>query len=88
VGHYTRLAVVAFRVFGLIILFYAVPITLIGVVRVANGTALRDRNPEPGTMVAWAAYTLAGLLFVVLARPLGRFAARGLDAPEPSAPAA
>lgn len=87
-GHYTKLAVLALRSFGLVILVYAVPIVLYGMVRIANGSAVTERNPDRSTFLGWLIYALAGVLLLVLAKPLGRFVARGLDAPELDSPAA
>jgi hypothetical protein len=87
-GHYTKLAILAFRVFGLIVLSYAIPILLYGVVRVANGSAVAARNPDESTFLGWLIYGLAGLLLLLLAKPLGRIAARGFDVPASASPAA
>jgi hypothetical protein len=89
-GHYTKLGVLAMRSFGLMILFYAVPIILLGIVRVATGarTASDGATRSESALFAWMAYGLAGLLLLLLAHPLARIAARGLDEPESPAPAA
>jgi hypothetical protein len=89
-GHYSKLAVLAVRSMGLVIVLYSVPIILFGIVRVASGagTASDGGTSSASALFAWIAYGFAGLLLLALARPLGRIAARGLDAPAPAAPAA
>ena len=78
-GHYTKLAILAFRVFGLTILLYAVPILLLGIVRILDGSAVAEGSPDRGTFFAWLVYAIAGALMFGLARRFGRLAARGLD---------
>ena len=77
-GHYTRLATLAFRVFGFLILFYAVPIVLFSLVTVVTARTPAEQPPRT-TVLAWAVYALAGGLLLTFARPLGRIAARGLE---------
>jgi hypothetical protein len=79
-GHYSKLGILVMRSLGLMILAYVLPIILFGIVRVAAG----GRTPSGGTTGASAlsgvlAYGLAGVLLLLLARPLARIAARGLD---------
>ncbi|HEX6052055.1 MAG TPA: hypothetical protein VFZ21_22455 [Gemmatimonadaceae bacterium] len=88
-GHYTKLSVLVMRSLGLMILAYALPVVLFGIVRVAAG----GRTPSDGVTGAsalsgWMAYGLAGVLLILLARPLARIAARGLDEGEIRSPAA
>ena len=78
-GHYTRLATLAFRVFGLMIVLYAVPLVLFSLVMVVTAGA-PSQQPPPGTVIAWALYALVGVVLLTMARPLARMAARGLDA--------
>ena len=79
-GHYTKLAVLLMRSAGLMILLYAVPIVIWGIVRIAfGGTMTAEGMNSFGTFVAWSIYALAGLALLRLARPLARIAARGLD---------
>ncbi|MDB4906231.1 MAG: hypothetical protein JWO05_1015 [Gemmatimonadetes bacterium] len=88
-GHYTKLGVLVMRSMGLMILFYAVPIVLYGVARAAMvPTAAPDGSMW--ALLVWAVYALAGVLLLLLAQPLARIAARGLDQPTsvPSAPEA
>ncbi len=89
-GHYTKLAVLAMRSFGLIILLYAVPIILLGIVRMAAGarTASDGATSSESALFGWMVYGLAGLLLLLLAHPLGRIAARGLDDSPSRSPAA
>jgi hypothetical protein len=54
---------------------------LYGVVRIANGSAVAERNPDRSTFLGWVVYGLAGVLLLLLAKPLGHLAAGGLDAP-------
>jgi hypothetical protein len=62
---------------------YAVLIVLYGLVRIANGSAVTERNPDRSTLLGWLIYAMAGVLLLLLAKPLGRFAARRRDAPKP-----
>jgi hypothetical protein len=79
-GHYTKLAVLLMRSFGLIILLYAVPIVIWGLARLAfGGTMTSDGMNSFSAFVAWSIYALAGVALLRLARPLARIAARGLD---------
>ena len=82
-GHYGKLAVLGIRTFGLVILLYAVPMTLWGFFRVGMGVRVASdgRTSETSALLGWILYALAGLLLLLLARPLGRVAARGLDEP-------
>ena len=91
-GHYTKLGVLALRSFGLIILLYAVPIVIYGVLRMAFGAPEEPdtgRESEAlGALLQWMIYMFAGVLLVKLARPLARIAARGLDESGSGPPAA
>ena len=88
-GHYTKLGILGLRCFGLVILLYAVPIVVYGVLRLALlGPSLPDRSETLGGLLQWGIYAGAGILLVKLARPLGDIAARGLDDAAPGPPAA
>jgi hypothetical protein len=89
-GHYTKLGVLLMRSMGLIILFYAVPIVLYVVARVALGakTASDGATSSTSALFGWLAYAFAGGLLLLLAQPLARIAARGLDTPATAPPAA
>ena len=79
-GHYTKLAVVALRSLGLMILLYAIPILLLGALRhLAGATTASDGSSAGAALLGWLAYAFAGVVLLVLARPLARIAARGLD---------
>jgi len=79
-GHYTKLAVLLLRSAGLMILLYAVPIVLWGLIRIAFGGTMSGEGMNSfSTFVAWSIYALAGVALLRLARPLARIAARGLD---------
>ena len=80
-GHYGKLAVLGMRSFGLVILLYAGPMTVWGILRVGMGVRVASdgRTAEASALLAWLVYAVAGLLLLLLARPLGQFAARGLD---------
>jgi hypothetical protein len=88
--HYTKLAVLIMRSMGLIILLYAVPIVLYGVARVALGapTASDGTTSSSTALFGWLVYAMAGVLLLLLAQPLARIAARGLDVPASVPPAA
>jgi hypothetical protein len=81
--HYTRLAVLALRTMGIIVLLYATPMVAWGILRLGFGaTKASDGVTSSGSAFAgWLIYEFAGILMLLLARPLGRFAARGLDSP-------
>jgi hypothetical protein len=87
--HYTKLAVLAMRSMGLIILFYAVPMIAWGVLRAALGAtkAADGVTTTASATFAWMVYAGAGVLLILLAEPLGRFAARGLDGQTSGPPA-
>ena len=83
---YSKLAVLLFRTSGILILLYAVPMLLWGALKVAGGaTTASDGNTNLRSVIfAWGIYAVAGVLVLVLARPLGHVAARGLeDSPIP-----
>jgi hypothetical protein len=81
VDHYTKLAVVAFRSLGLMILLYAGPMLLLGILRhLAGATTASDGSKAGPAFIGWFVYGLTGVLLVLLAKPLARFAARGLGA--------
>ena len=85
-GHYTKLATLAFRVFGLSILLYAVPIILFSLVTVVTARSPAEQPPR-NTVLGWMVYALVGVVLLVCARPLGRLAARGLEQPQIDPPA-
>ena len=88
-GQYTKLAVLLLRTVGVMYLAYCVPVFIYTIVRVFSGaTTTSNGTPLPSAMTGWTLYGLAGLLQIVLARPLARFAARGLDAGAIAPPAA
>jgi len=79
VGHYSKLAVLAMRAFGVIILFYAIPMIAYGVLRLAVTTGKPGPPEQASALLGWVVYGIAGGALVLLAQPLGRFVARGLD---------
>jgi len=87
---YSKLAVLLFRTSGILILLYAAPMLLWGALKAAAGgtTASDGSTSLRGVMFAWGIYALAGILVLVLARPLGHVAARGLEDSPISPPAA
>ena len=89
-GHYTKLGVLVMRSLGLMILSYAIPIILWGILRVAAGarTASDGATSSSSALLGWMTYGLAGLLLLLLAHPLARIAARGLDEAGSTSPAA
>jgi hypothetical protein len=78
VSHYAKLATIAFRFFGVTILLYAVPYVLLSLVTVAM-TSDPAKQPPRNVVLAWMLYAVVGIVLVSFGRPLGRFAARGLD---------
>ena len=80
-SHYAKLGTVIMRSFGLLIMVYTVPVLVWGVLRIAGGatTASDGNTPIVAAMMGWLFYGLAGVLLYVLAKPLGRFAARGVE---------
>jgi hypothetical protein len=79
-GPYAKLGVLLIRSVALTMLTYASPIILWDVVR----TAVGGHTPPSGTtgantLAGLMADALAGILLLLLARPLARIAARGLD---------
>jgi len=81
VGHYAKLAVLALRSFALAILVYALPMCVWGILRVGMGVRVASdgQTPESSAVLGWLVYAFAGIVLLVLAKPLGRMAARGLD---------
>ena len=77
-GHYAKLATLAFRVFGLSIVLYAVPLVLFSFYVVAT-TRTPSEQPPRNTVIAWMLYALVGVVFLVMSRPLARMVTRGLD---------
>ena len=86
---YSKLAVLLFRTSGIMILLYATPMLLWGALKAAAGgtTASDGTTTLQSVMFAWGIYAVAGVLVLLLARPLGAVAARGLE-DSPSAPPA
>lgn len=89
-NHYTKLAVLAMRSMGLIILCYATPIVVWGALRLVLGTgkASDGVTSNASALIGWVMYGLAGFLLMRFASPLGRIAARGLDEATRTPPAA
>lgn len=79
--HYTKLGVLGMRGFALIMLAYAFPMSVWGILRIGMGVRMASdgQTPESSAVLAWLVYALGGFLLLLLARPLGRLAARGLD---------
>jgi len=78
---YSKLAVLLFRAFGIIMLLYAVPMLLWGGLKAFGGAATASDGSTTlrSVIFAWGIYAVAGVLLLLLARPLGRVAARGLE---------
>jgi len=77
-GQYTKLSVLLLRVFGILIMLYAVPMSLL---KLLAGSVLGESaagGQDPG-LAAWFVYAVVGFLTFILARPLGRLAGRHLD---------
>jgi hypothetical protein len=70
------------RSFGLLIILYAAPVLLWGLARMAGGATIASdgRTPIRAAFLGWLFYALAGVLLLAVAKPLGRFVARGLEA--------
>jgi hypothetical protein len=71
-------------------IIYAAPMILWGVAKAVSGsTKASDGTTNLASVIlAWGVYALAGVLLLVFARPLASVAARGLDEPRSSPPAA
>ncbi len=78
---YSKLAVLLFRAFGIIMLLYAAPMLLWGMLKAFGGatTASDGSTALRSVIFAWGIYAIAGVLLLLLARPLGHIAARGLE---------
>ena len=87
---YSKLAVLLFRTFGILMLLYAAPMLLWGVLKATGGatTASDGTTSLKSVIFAWGVYALAGIVLLVLARPLGHVAARGLEDSPIAPPAA
>jgi hypothetical protein len=81
VFEYRKLAIVLLRTMGIAMLLYAGPMVLWGVVKAtAGGTTASDGTTNLRSIIfAWGIYAVAGLLLLLLARPLAHVAAQGLD---------
>ena len=78
---YSKLAILLFRAFGILMLLYATPMLLWGGLKAASGaTTASDGTTSLRTAIfAWGVYAIAGVLLLLLARPLGHVAAHGLE---------
>ena len=87
---YTRLAILLLRTMGLIMLFYAVPMLAWGLLKAASGgtTASDGATNLQSIIFAWGVYAVAGVLLLLLARPLAHVAAHGLEDSRTLPPAA
>jgi hypothetical protein len=87
---YSKLAVLLFRTSGILILLYATPMLLWGGLKAAAGatTASDGTTNLQSVILAWGTYAVAGVLVLLLARPLGHVAARGLEDSPRTPPAA
>ena len=87
--NYTKLATVLFRAFGILMLLYATPMLLWAALKAASGaaTASDGTTSLQSVMFAWGVYAVAGIVVLLLSRPLARVAARGLEDSVSSPPA-
>lgn len=81
-SHYRKLAILGFRTLGTMMLLYCVPLTIYAIYRIGGLPDTPERHERSTAAVGWVLYALIGVCFIVLSRPLGVFAARGL-APSP-----
>ena len=70
-GHYSKLAILGMRSFGLIILAYALPMSVWGILRLGMGARVASdgQTPESSALLAWLVYAIAGLLLLLLLGP-------------------
>jgi hypothetical protein len=87
---YSKLAVLLFRAVGIIMLLYAAPMLLWGGLKAVGGatTASDGSTALRSVIFAWGIYAAAGVFLLLLARPLGHVAARGLEDSPIAPPAA
>ena len=87
--NYTKLATVLFRAFGILMLLYAMPMLLWCALKTASGaaTASDGTTSLQSVMFAWGVYAVAGVVVLLLSRPLAQVAARGLEDSVSSPPA-
>lgn len=78
------------RTAGLVIVLYAGPMILWGLLKLsAGGKVASDGTSSTASVItAWGVYLLAGIILLLLARPLALLAARGLDQSDSNAPTA
>ena len=88
--HYTKLAILLLRSMGIIMLLYAGPMVVWGLLKAAFGaTTASDGATNLRTVVlAWGMYAVAGFLTLLLARPLAHVASQGLGDSATPPPAA
>ena len=81
VTHYTKLALLLLRSMGIVMLVYASPMVVWGLLKGASGatTASDGTTNLRSVVLAWGMYAVAGLLLLLLARPFAHVAAHGLD---------
>jgi hypothetical protein len=86
VGHYTKLAIIALRASGMLIMLYALPMFLYAFVFFLVAGPARTSAPGArpaastgSTPLAWLLYGLVGVALYALAVPFGRQVARDLD---------
>ena len=78
---YPKLAILLFRTSGMVMILYTVPMLLWGVLNSAAGatTASNGATNLRSIIYAWGIYAAVGAVTLILARPLGHVAAKGLE---------
>lgn len=77
-SHYAKLAIVGLRTFGLLFMLYGFPMFLYSLALALFSyemEAAERLNP-----LGWLLYAFIGFVLFIAAKPLGRLAARGVDA--------
>lgn len=86
-GHYTKLAILFIRAFGVTAIVYAASM----LVWFVTASALRLGGPERGAerglgMIGWLVYLVCSIVLLIFAQPLGKYASRGLEEVRSSPP--
>ena len=88
-SQYAKLAIVIIRCFGTVMVLYAGPVILLGLLKLTlRGNRAADGVTTASATTGWAFYLLGGVLLLAFARPIGQWVARGLDASTLDSPAA